>query len=375
MKMLSINLWYDKYSQKTNMQLKTYQSLGFETYILSISKNEGFITAMIYRFTDVNQDLSLIKSIRCKNRVSSLSYLELFRLISDYIINDGYDLVYIRRLMSKFFYFAPYLKKIRTSSEIVYELPTFPFDTGLSIISKIRDILELTVLKVVEKNISLIVAVPVDRTKISSKWLTITNYIDINTYTPPAPVVLDNDINLLIIANLSKNHGYARIIQAIYDYTGIYNIYLTIVSPDCAEYDELKSLVSELNLTNNVNCLSSLSMNEIKKIAATHHIGVGAIPDKKNAPFETSSLKHRDYCALGLPFFTTIKDYSFLDKCPYYLLLDSDDKKINLAFIIQWYESICSDRAYRVKMYNYAAKNLQYYDTAREILNRINLCK
>lgn len=375
MKMLSINLWYDKYSQKTNMQLKTYQSLGFETYILSISKNEGFITAMIYRFTDVNQDLSLIKSIRCKNRVSSLSYLKLFRLISNHIINDGYDLVYIRRLMSKFFYFAPYLKIIRTSSEIIYELPTFPFDTGLSIISKIRDILELTVLKVFEKNISLIVAVPVDRTKISSKWLTITNYIDINSYTPPAPVVLDNDINLLIIANLSKNHGYSRIVQAIYDYTGIYNIYLTIVSPDCAEYDELKSLVSELNLTNNVNCLGSLSMNEIKKIAATHHIGVGAIPDKKNVPFETSSLKHRDYCALGLPFFTTIKDYSFLDKCPYYLLLDSDDKKINLEAIIQWYEEIYSDNDYRVKMYDYAAKNLQYYDTAREILNRINLCK
>ena len=82
MKMLSINLWYDKYSQKTNMQLKTYQSLGFETYILSISKNEGFITAMIYRFTDVNQDLSLTCSAFCLEARNIFTSCLLYSVVS-----------------------------------------------------------------------------------------------------------------------------------------------------------------------------------------------------------------------------------------------------------------------------------------------------
>ena len=62
MKILSINLWFDKYGHKTLAQLKSFSQLGYDTYAATITDKDGALLCEIYRIKCAKEDETRINA-------------------------------------------------------------------------------------------------------------------------------------------------------------------------------------------------------------------------------------------------------------------------------------------------------------------------
>ena len=373
MKVLSINLWYKKYGHKTLAQLKGFSCYGYETYAATIINDNSSLLCEIY---SINNEQNTIATHRIHKEPLGIAYFEAFRFIFDYATDNQFDLVYMRRLMSKIIYAAPHFKHLSKHCKICYEIPTFPFDVPANALYALRDKLELFTYNCISKYISVTSTCLYQHGKVNPDWLLFENGIDIDNYTIHTVPKLASDsstINMLMIANMQSWHRSERILYAIKDYTGPHNIKLIVASPDSKEYSDMKSLAVQLGIDNKVEFNDFLPISKINEIAENCHLAVGQLSGSEYGVMETHAIKHKDYCALGLPLFSTCTDTSFPDKYPYFYFLEDADAPINLNDIILWYEDLRKHHPdYREEMYEHARENLQYNGYVSEIIRRTN---
>ena len=129
-KLLSINLWYSIYKNKADMQLKCFRRHGYSTDLATIVKQDANICLLLYSSTDKGLILIFSKTF--------VSYRKAFNYLFNYCNEKAYDFVYIRRLMSKLFPAALYIKSLSKTTPIVYEIPTYPLDTGNTLFSNTK---------------------------------------------------------------------------------------------------------------------------------------------------------------------------------------------------------------------------------------------
>ena len=365
-KIISLNLWYEKYGNKTNAQLKSFRKLGYDTHVATIVSRGSSIRLYVFELFD--SDLKSIFSLGFSNYGSAFEYL------FNYCIEQKYNFIYIRRLMSKLLSASKYLKRLSKTIPIVYEIPTYPLDTGNNILYKIRDLIEMSCYKSINKYIKLTLVNLIDNSiSIPDNWQIFHNALDIDNYYETECPELFDTIKFIIIANISEYHHYERILLAIEKYSGNYKIELAIISPKSIEYSKLKTLVSSLNLESTVTFHDSLPLNEIQNIAKDYHIGVAQLSTGEKGSNLVNTLKSKDYCAMGLPFISTCYDTSFEKGFPYAYITENMDDDINLNKIIDWYLSIRKNTNYRNDMYEYAKNNLQYDKFAQQIIDKLNL--
>lgn len=359
-KILSINLWYEKYGNKTRAQLKCFRKAEFDTFIATVLVHDK-LSLVIYQLTDSNENLIFSKEFS--------NYSSLFGCLFDYAIQEKFDIIYIRRLMSKLFYAQKYFKSVNKHIPIVYEIPTFPLDTGNGVLYSLRDFLEMTMYKCIDKSIRMTLVNLIADMPLRKNWYKFHNGIDIDNYHPLNYPELTDTIKFLIVANISEYHHYERMIDAMHTYSGDKKIDLTIISPDSNAYEIIKNKVKSLNLSGMVHCLPAMNMSEIEKIAEQSHIGVAQLSTSEKGSNLVNTLKSKDYCAFGLPFFSTCYDTSFEKDFPFAYITESMDEEINLNGIIDWYLNIHSDKNYRQKMFDYARNNLQFDKLVSNIID------
>ena len=116
MKILSINLWFDKYGHKTLAQLKSFSQFGYDTYAATIIDKDRALLCEIYRVKCAKEDetrrnatetgfeaytIETIASEEIEKEAFGAAYFGAFRYIFDHACDNGFDIVYFRRLMSK----------------------------------------------------------------------------------------------------------------------------------------------------------------------------------------------------------------------------------------------------------------------------------
>lgn len=390
MKVLSINLWFDKYGHKTLAQLKSFAHFGYETYAATIKEEKQALNCEIYRII-FNEERSAGTSVSCTGQdtyiietVSSellekeafgAAYFGAFRYLFDHAIDNDFDIVYFRRLMSKIAYAAPHFKHLSKHCSIVYEIPTFPFDVPANKLYALRDRLEMLIYRSCKKNISVTSCCLYQHGRPDDDWLLFENGIDISNYTihdvPPLDEP-DGTVNMLMIANMQSWHRSERILHALKDYTGTHKLHLIVASPESDEYKAMQRLANELGVAEIIDFNDFLPISKINEIAENCHLAVGQLSGSEYGVMETHAIKHKDYCALGLPMFSTCSDTSFPDDYPYYYFIKETDAPIDLDAIIKWYENIRETHpGYRKEMYDHAKKSLQYHAYTQEIIRRI----
>lgn len=370
--MIYVNLWYDMYYEKTNAQIKSFRKLGFATHVMTIDNSGNAPTCKVINASNAanpsENEADVVTSFSCNNNYG-LGYTKIFRCFFDWVISENYDFIYIRRLMSKIAFAAPYFKKLSKSIPIVYEIPTYPFDKTYSLKLSLRDNIEWIFFRSIEKYLRIVPAVLCKEVKLKENWLPFLNMIDIDNYGVTDIPAFTDTINFLAVSNMHKSHCYERILYALRDYNGKYNVHLTMISSETDVYKSIKNLAKELELTDIITFLPSKSVSEVKEIASNCHIGVGRLTyGEKDRTIDTS-LKNKDYCAMGLPFISSLTDLSFPAPFEYHYLVSNNTYDIDLEPIIEWYINIRRDLEYKTKMYNYAKEKLQYDDTAVEIIN------
>ena len=380
MKILSVNLWFDKYGHKTLAQLRAFADQGYETYAATVREEGRTLICQIYRVSfssgyRYNRDLSEVASETLPAEALGAAWFGAFRFLFDHAVTNDFDIVYFRRLMSKIAYAAPHFKHLKKSCAIIYEFPTFPFDVPENRLYAIRDKLEMFIYRRVKKHIALTSCCLYQHGKPDDDWLLFENGVDVSNYTLHNMPALEGDsstVNMLMIANMQSWHRSERILYALRDYKGPHDLHLTVASPDSKEYDDMKKLADELNITGMITFNGFLPISKINELAEDCHIAVGQLSGSEYGVMETHAIKHKDYCGLGLPMFSTCTDTSFPDDYPYYYFIENTDGDIDLDAIIKWYEDIRKEHPeYRRDMYEHAKKYLQYDGYVREILDRL----
>ena len=373
MKILSINLWFDKYGHKTLAQLKSFACYGFETYAATIRENDKSLKCEIYRIKDNAPDTISTETIPAE--AFGAAYFGAFRYLFDYACDNDFDIVYMRRLMSKIAYAAPHFKHLAKHCSIVYEIPTFPFDVPANKLYALRDKIEMYIYRRCKKHISVTSCCLYQHGKPDNDWLLFENGIDISNYTlhqiPPLDTP-ESTVNMLMIANMQSWHRSERILHAIKDYRGSHKLHLIVASPESEEYRAMQKLADELGVAEMIEFNDFLPISKINEIAEDCHIAVGQLSGSEYGVMETHAIKHKDYCGLGLPMFSTCTDSSFPDNFPYYYFIENTDAPIDLENILGWYENLRSNYPdYRKSMYKHAETTLQYHGYVKEIIERI----
>jgi len=74
---------------------------------------------------------------------------------------------------------------------------------------------------------------------------------------------------------------------------------------------------------------------------------------------EGSTLKLREYCAIGLPFIYAYNDDDFDDNFIYAAKIPADDSPVNIYDVIDFYKRL-EGTDYSIKMNDFARKNLSW---------------
>ncbi len=168
-----------------------------------------------------------------------------------------------------------------------------------------------------------------------------------------------DDIVLIAVATMRREHGYERIIRGMHEYyqlEGKRKIYFNLVG-DGAEVPYYKQLVKEYHLEKYVLFHGFLQGKELDKIYEVSDIGIGALGLYKSGIFEGTGIKAVEYCVRGLPIIMP-DDYGFKNKYFIFKVLN-DNTTISMDSVIDFYDSLQNSN-YILDCHHYAAENYSW---------------
>lgn len=168
-----------------------------------------------------------------------------------------------------------------------------------------------------------------------------------------------DDIVLIAVATMRREHGYERIIRGMHEYYklgGKREIYFNLVG-DGSEIPYYKQLVRECNLERYVFFHGFLSGKELDKVYDVSDIGIGALGMYKSGISEGTGIKAVEYCVRGLPIIMP-DDYGFKNK--YFVFkVPNDDTFISMDLVVGFYDGL-QNKDYISDCHNYAVGNYSW---------------
>jgi len=188
----------------------------------------------------------------------------------------------------------------------------------------------------------------------------IPNGIDTYRYQLRTPISRDIDqrFDLLFVGAVSRWHGVDRLIHGIAK-SGNKRIHLHIVG-DAPETQALKALADQHGLHKQVIFHGFKTGKDLDEFFDKCHIAVGSLGIHRKGLRETSDLKSREYCARGIPFFSSASDADFPDGFPYRLKVPADESPINIEEVLEFAGKILDDKKHPKTMREFATGKLDW---------------
>ena len=174
-----------------------------------------------------------------------------------------------------------------------------------------------------------------------------------------APDYTDNDLHLLCVANVSRWHGFDRLLQGLATYSATPKVILHIAG-DGPELPLLQQLTEELGIRDRVVFHGFTTGKALDTLFDQCHIAVGSLGIHRIGLKEASILKAREYCARGIPFIYGILDPDFPADFPYILHLPPDESPIDIEQVLAFAKIVCADPSHPQKMHHYAEEYLDW---------------
>lgn len=266
-------------------------------------------------------------------------------------ITDDVDAVYIRFLSTDFQILRTFRKwKIENPRlKIILEMPSYPNDQEL------REILPILFYfreRIYRKYLKKYVDVVAIYSKYDSVFgipaLKVVNCIDVDGVSKLGNHCYhNNQLNILIVATVSKYHGCDRVINGLKDYysnkeNDKQKVIFHLVGHG-PEIKELKNMVASMKLENVVLFYGVKTGEELKKLYEIADIGVDGLGAHRKGDNWFATLKSREYLAKGLPFITEYDLPSEVDDISKYLFkVPSDDTPINIEALVDHFSANCA---------------------------------
>ena len=300
------------------------------------------------------------------------NYYRFFKLLSKYVTAREYDLIYIRYPFStpSFLKFSKKIKSDNPECKLVLELPTFPYNQEFKGRSSIFMRVDNYCRKYLHKYYDRVVHFGEEESLLNIPAISVTNGIDIDAIKERSGLRLENTIRLVAIAKWFYWHGLDRVINGLAEYARLrekkYKIDLTVVG-EGPELNTIKALVEEKNLRDLVCFVGVQRGEELDRVFDHSDVGVGTLGiHRKNLKYN-ASLKHREFCARGLPFILSTTDSAFDASLDFVHYCARTDEPVSMDKVIALHEKKLNKKAIR----EYAVRNLDWTEVMSQILKAL----
>jgi hypothetical protein len=345
--------------RKIIAQIEAFRKCGLNMELASLKidasgKYEGrFITPNVFQCF---VDYPLIKK--------KLQWLWRYKNLSDYIINNKIEFVYIRYTHFATPFFVNFLRVLNRKKIAVYmEIPTYPYDQeykNSKLILKLFGCVEKITRKILYKYVSRVVTVSEHKEIFRIPAINIANGFDVSKIPNKRIKRKTESINILIVSSFEFWHGYDRLMEGFLRYLKVENnrnIKINFVGrQNTLAYYAYKKFVDENNLNEKIVFHGYQTGEKLDNLYSEADIGVGVLGGHRKGLFQLKALKSVEYCARGLPFIYSGTDISFDDK-DFVLNFPNDDSPIDFIKLVNWVDVINIDEKI---MRNYVAENLTW---------------
>ena len=361
---------FEGVSKKILEQANALERLGFNVVLSDLKTDDRnkFTGRYIGReIIDKYSNIDLISKIQ-----SRINYRNLYR----YIVANEIKLVYIRYVHFANPFFISFLKKLKRSNiKVLLEIPTYPYDqeyNNLKLNNKIVMWIEKRSRRRFKNLITRILTVTPGTFIFGVPAIEINNGIEVNSINIAEKRETDNEIHLIGVASIAFWHGYDRVIEGLHNYYQQHSnnkkVFFHIVGDNNnIESSQHKELVKRYNLSDYVIFYGRKSGKELDKIFNRADIAVGSLGCHRISIKDIKSLKNREYCARGIPFFYSETDIDFENK-DFVFKVPGNDNPINIEEIIRF---LMNNKFDPIKIRKYAKENLTWDKQFKKVLDDV----
>ena len=285
------------------------------------------------------------------NKKRSFRHLLLFYFFTDRWLSKNIDFqtyshFYIRHFPTHpaFINLLKFAKKQNPSLQIVIELPTWPYDAEAK---GLRSNLVLLADRIYRKRLhrytDFVIHFGTEKTVWGIPVINLSNGIEwqnIPVRNPaPAP---EKTLRLLAVGNWNYWHGLDRVLAGVRQYLqsgGAFHFQLVIVGEGPAIADLKKqagSIPTGLTVDFDPPCTGAA----LDHLFDHADLGIGVLGLHRKGLSVASPLKHREYCARGLPFLMAGRDTDFEKPTSFILTIADDDSPVDMQEVIDFVKDI-----------------------------------
>lgn len=357
--------------QKCRRQAAAFRQLGAQVDAILLS-NQG-----------VHLNEELLAAFPLRRRLASY-FFYFFRL--DWLLARQADLskidVFYMRFplcSPSFLYLLRMARKQNPHLHIVLEFPTFPYGEefrGKGWFFRLAYCMDRVLRARLKKYVNFAVHYGVETSILGIPAINLRNGVGLEEKPVFPDRLPGEEVSLIAVGNWNYWHGLGRLIRGLGEYYAAgppRKVTLTVVG-EGPELPALKRLAEELALRDAVQFVAHVVPQKVKAFLLEADVGVGTLGlHRKNVRID-SSLKHREYCAYGLPFILSSRDPDFPPGFPFTFYVPQDDSLVNIQAVIDFLDHLRSAYPgcqYQQQMRVYAEQHLSWKSRMQSVLDRV----
>jgi glycosyltransferase involved in cell wall biosynthesis len=362
------------YLPKLMGQVRALVLSGLGVRFLSFSRGE-------LQFRDYNSDGSCSKVSTIVSDVGGL-FSKRWHLLHQawlYLLNSEVNFIYIR-----YNPFDPFLViflllvrwRCKAVQKIIVEMPTYPYDkyllsSGLLSFTAMQWLLDIVCRPFLHWLVDRSVVVNCRNLQVfGMPVISITNGVDVDSYAHHTPLFTSpGSVHLVFVGNIHDGHGLDRLVHGLARYYEdssqcSLDVTLTVIGGRESGLRELCEKIGVLDKVKFVGHQEGLGLDDYLREAT---IGVGVLASYRLNMEDFSPLKHREYCARGIPFIYDGNDTSFRDT-DFALNLGMNDQPIDIRSVIAFASTVARP-GLSDAMRAYAKQNFSWSSVMVDVIN------
>ena len=342
-------------TKKLSGQFKAFQSLGHEVYHLCLNGGNGVLIG--------NGEKEVVVPTKPK---AYFTIVSLFLMAPKLCAEHHIDMCYIRYPLADWA-FMRMVKGLHGLCRVVVEIPTYPYDhqvvANANMVTRINFFQDKRNRRRLSRYVDLITNYDNQTEIYSTPCVSLTNGIDITRVRYLGDeLVYKNDIQLIGVARIQHHHGYDCLVEGMRKYYQVHStpkVYFHIVG-DGEARAELEDMVTKYALGEYIIFHGVLTGKALEEAYLSCNTAVGELAAPQNEQKTTSSLKNKEYCAVGIPIIHVVRDNAVPCDAPYYKLLEHDGTSVDVRGIVEYFEFVKSHPEIHKQMRRYAEEHLSW---------------
>jgi len=303
-------------------------------------------------------------------------FFQLLPLISKQLNFNSYNFIYFRYALSHpaLIHFLATAKSQNPELKIIAEIPTYPYEKEKrSFVDRLSLMMDQRYRKKLSAYVDRIVHYGLESEIFNIPTITISNGIATRKVPVSNSQPQEKEIRLITVANWSYWHGLDRLIEGLKNYyTSIKPAVLVTLKiiGDGKAISQYKALVRQYNLQKIVHFLPPQINEQLDNHFEQADMGIGTLGIHRKDIAIDSSLKHREYCARGIPFLMASKDLDFPDQLFFVLKSPPTNQPIEMNKLVTFWENFVRDnKARSAEIRAYAEGQLEWMKKMEKIVN------